>query len=179
MTGRKSTIMKKMPKYTLNYCMLFIIIFNIILFTNPNKSFGLDSSIEENSELLCDVYEFEINNEDSVDDYINVTAESAIVMEYDTGEILWEKNSSSSMYPASITKILTAIVAIENIDNFNETITISKNASGRNNSFFRFDTGDEISLIDLLKASLISSHNNATIALAEYVSGSVGQLLKI
>jgi D-alanyl-D-alanine carboxypeptidase (penicillin-binding protein 5/6) len=179
MTGRKSTIMKKMPKYTLNYCMLFIIIFNIILFTNPNKSFGLDSSIEENSELLCDVYEFEINNEDSVDDYINVTAESAIVMEYDTGEILWEKNSSSSMYPASITKILTAIVAIENIDNFNETITISKNASGRNNSFFRFDTGDEISLIDLLKASLISSHNNATIALAEYVSGSVDDFVKL
>jgi len=179
MIVRKSAISKKIPKHIFNYCLVFLIILNIIFFTNPRESFSSDSGIEENSELLCDIYEFEINNEDSTDDYINVSAESAIVMEYGTEEIFWEKNSSKSMYPASITKILTAIVAIENIDNFNEITTISKNASGRNNSFFRFNTGDEISLIDLLKASLISSHNNATIALAEYVSGNVDDFVKL
>ncbi|MFZ3086201.1 MAG: D-alanyl-D-alanine carboxypeptidase family protein, partial [Candidatus Hydromicrobium sp.] len=98
---------------------------------------------------------------------------------YETGDILWEKNSSKLMYPASTTKMLSSIVAIENIDNFEEITEISKNASGKNHSAFRFRTGDKISLIDLLKAALISSHNSAPVALAEYVSGNIEDFVKL
>jgi serine-type D-Ala-D-Ala carboxypeptidase (penicillin-binding protein 5/6) len=104
---------------------------------------------------------------------IDINAESAVIIDYRTGDILWEKNSSARMYPASLTKMLSAIIAIENIDDFYETVEISDNAAGRNHSSFTFRTGDEISLIDLLKAALISSHNNAAIAIAEHVSGNL------
>lgn len=112
-------------------------------------------------------------------EHIDITAEAAIIYDTDNGIVLWQKNSLEKMFPASTTKMLTAIVAIERIQDFDEVVRISANASGRNNSFFPFRTGQEITLRDLLKAALISSHNNATIALAEYVSGSEEQFLKL
>ena len=112
-------------------------------------------------------------------EFIDITAEAAIIMDYDSGKILWEKNSSEKLYPASTTKILTGIVAIENITNLNEIVKISRNASGTNSSFFPFKIGDRISIMDLLKAALINSNNNATIAIAEYVSGSEKDFVKL
>ena len=101
--------------------------------------------------------------------YIDTVAVSAIVVDLNSDRIFWSKNPDMLLYPASLTKMLTAITAIENIDDLSKKVKISKNASGINHSSFRFRKGDEISLNDLLKAALISSHNNATIALAEYV----------
>ena len=119
------------------------------------------------------------NNSAENNDKIDITAEAAIIMEYKTGRILWEKNSSGRLFGASTTKMLSTIVVIENIADLNESTKISDTASGRNFSFFTFEKGAEITLMDLLKAALISSHNNATIALAEYVSGSEEEFLKL
>ena len=142
------------------YLLIFLILFSVLFFLNPDK-------------VYCD-------SDDSLyNDKIDIVAESAVIVNYETGDILWEKNSSRSMYPASLTKMLSSIVAIENIDNFEEITVITKNASGRNHSGIRFRTGDKISLIDLLKAALIYSVNNATIALAEYVSGSEEDFVKL
>jgi len=142
------------------YLLIFLILFSVLFFLNPDK-------------VYCD-------SDDSLyNDKIDIVAESAVIVNYETGDILWEKNSSRSMYPASLTKMLSSIVAIENIDNFEEITVITKNASGRNHSGIRFRTGDKISLIDLLKAALIYSVNNATIALAEYVSVNVEDFVKL
>ena len=92
--------------------------------------------------------------------------------------LLWEKNSSEKLFPASTTKMMTGIIAIEEVKNLYDKTIISKNASGFNNSFFPFKTGDEITIMDLLKAALINSNNNATIAIAEYISGSEAEFLK-
>ena len=108
----------------------------------------------------------------------DISAEAAIIVEYDTGRTLWEKNSSEKLFPASTTKMMTGIIAIEEVKNLYAKTRISKNASGTNNSFFPFKTGDEITIMDLLKAALINSNNNATIALAEYISGSETEFLK-
>ncbi|MCE5330397.1 D-alanyl-D-alanine carboxypeptidase [bacterium] len=104
---------------------------------------------------------------------IDTVATSAIIQDYNSGKIFWEKNPDKLMYPASTTKIITAIIAIENIKDLNQKVKISKNASGSNNSRISFKKGDEITLMDLLKAALIESTNNAAVALAEYVSGDV------
>ncbi|MCL5073399.1 MAG: D-alanyl-D-alanine carboxypeptidase [Actinobacteria bacterium] len=112
-------------------------------------------------------------------DFIDITAEAAIIMEYDSGKILWEKNSNEKLYPASITKIMTGIVAIENVTDLNEIAIISRNAAGKNSSFFSFKKGDKISIMDLLKAALINSNNNATIAIAEYISGNEKDFVKL
>lgn len=151
--GSSVPIQKDFKKYCiLVYILIFLIIFSFIFFTFSHK-------------IYCDpdtaIY----------DDRINISAKAAVVVNYETGDILWEKNSSALMYPASITKILSSMVAIENIDDMEAVTKISKNASGKNHSAFRFKSGDSMTLLDLLKASLICSHNNAIIALAEYVSG--------
>jgi len=106
-------------------------LFSVLFFLNPG-------------EVYCD------SDYPLYDDEIDITADSAVIVNYETGDVLWEKNSSELMYPASTTKMLSSIVAIENLDNFEEFTEISKNASGRNNSEFIFRAGDKISLIDLL-----------------------------
>lgn len=146
------------------YLLIFLILFSVLFFLNPDK-------------VYCD------SDDALYDDEIDIVAESAVIVNYETGNILWEKNSSKLMYPASTTKMLSSIVAIEyiekNIGNFDEITGISKNASGRNHSAFKFRTGDKINLMDLLKAALISSHNNAPVALAEYVSGNEEDFVKL
>ena len=128
---------------------------------------SIDSSVNSNNGFA--LYE----------DKINIEAQSAILMDYRTGNILWEKQSKASVYPASITKIMTGILAIENIEDLSQIVLIPESATGVNHSIFRFSKNDSITLLDLLKASLISSHNNATIALGEYISGSDEEFVEL
>ena len=109
----------------------------------------------------------------------DITAEAAIIVECNTQDILWQKNPDAELFPASLTKIMTGIVALEKIQDLNEIIKMPKMTSATNNSFFPLRTGDEISLGDLLKAALINSHNNATIALAIHISGSEEEFVKL
>ncbi|HHT79028.1 MAG TPA: D-alanyl-D-alanine carboxypeptidase [Actinobacteria bacterium] len=111
--------------------------------------------------------------------YIDTVAVSAIVEDYNSDRVLWEKNSDKAMYPASITKIMTAIIVLEEAENLEETIRISENARGRNFSSINFRVNDKITVGDLLKAALVSSNNNATIALAEHISGSEKEFVKL
>ncbi|MDD3629302.1 MAG: D-alanyl-D-alanine carboxypeptidase [Actinomycetota bacterium] len=147
------------------YFLIFLFLSSFFLFQAPQKVFCEPNSTEPNSTL---------NKEE-----INISAESAVIVNYDTGEILWEKNSSKKMYPASLTKMLSSIIVIENINDLEEIIRIPASASGRNHSAFKLKTGDRVSILDLLKASLIISHNNAIVALSEYVSGSSEDFTKL
>jgi len=128
---------------------------------------GMDSFVSSNNGFA--LYE----------DKINIEAQNAILMDYGTGNILWEKQSKESVYPASITKIMTGILAIENIEDLSQIILIPESAAGVNHSVFWFSKDDTITLLDLLKASLIGSHNNATIALGEYISGSDEEFVEL
>jgi len=113
------------------------------------------------------------------DNEVRVAAKSAIVVDFDTGNVLWEKNPDKLTYPASITKMMTAILALENIKNPSKKVRISKRASGTRYSPFTLKEGNKVSLEDLLKAALISSHNGAAVALAESVSGSVNDFVEL
>lgn len=100
---------------------------------------------------------------------------SAILMDYHTGDILYEKNANTLMYPASTTKILTAILAIEHCD-LSEKITASESAitcikSGYTNA--KIQVGEQLSLEDLLYALLLRSANEAANVIAERVGGSI------
>ncbi len=166
--GPPSSLSRRKHKKNLIHIILLVFVFIFVLY-----SFG---NLFITDKIYCNPYK-----QDSAiyDTYININAESAIVINYDTGDILWEKNSRNKLYPASLTKMLSSIIAIENIGNFDEIVEITKNASGRNHSSFKLNTGDDVSLIDLLKASLISSHNNAIIALAEHISGSTEDFIDL
>lgn len=101
-----------------------------------------------------------------------VTALSAVLMDSATGEILWEKNPDLRRPPASTTKIMTAVVALEK-GNLNKKTSISTNAAGTEGSSIWLQEGEKLSRRELLYGALLNSGNDACIALAEAVSGSV------
>ncbi|WP_153464190.1 D-alanyl-D-alanine carboxypeptidase family protein [Sediminibacillus terrae] len=103
-----------------------------------------------------------------------ISSESAIVLEKNTGEIIYEKNAERRMYPASLTKIATAIYAIENGD-LDERVTVSKKASETAGSSVYIQEGDQIKLRQLVQGLLINSGNDAGVAIAEHLSDNVAQ----
>ncbi len=106
----------------------------------------------------------------------NIESEAAILMEADSEQVLYEKNANSQMYPASLTKIATAIYAIEK-GNVNDKVTISSNASSKNvkGTTVFLEEGEKVPLLQLIKGLLINSGNDAGVAIAEHLSGSEEQ----
>ena len=108
-------------------------------------------------------------------DEVSITSKSAILVEVSTGRILYEKRSTEKMWPASTTKIMTAILVIENC-NLADMVTVTESAiAGIPSGYVTCDLqiGEEISVKDLLNALMIKSANDAAYVLAEYVAGSV------
>lgn len=106
---------------------------------------------------------------------VSISAEGGIVMDADSGVILYGKNMHTSYYPASITKILTALLIIENFD-LDDTVTFSHNAvfnveAGSTSA--GMDVGDTLTVRDCLYAMMLKSANEVANALAEYASGSI------
>lgn len=103
-------------------------------------------------------------------------AKSAILIEASTGKILFEKNSDERLVPASMTKMMSMLLIIENIENgvlkWNQMITVSENASSMGGSQILLETGEKMSVKDLFKGVTIASGNDAVVALAEAISGS-------
>lgn len=107
-----------------------------------------------------------------------VTASSAMLVSLDGGGVLYAKNIDERVYPASITKIMTAVVALENIDDLDNTVmTVSQNAIdllyGTDSSTFGLVAGEELSARDMLYILLIHSANEAANVIAEHVGGSI------
>ncbi|QQK75969.1 D-alanyl-D-alanine carboxypeptidase [Salicibibacter cibarius] len=101
-----------------------------------------------------------------------VSAESAILIEAESGRVLWEKDAYSEKRIASITKIMTAIVAIEQGD-LDDSVEISERAAGTEGSSLYLQAGEEVKLEDLLFGLMLRSGNDSAIAIAEHVGGSV------
>ncbi len=109
----------------------------------------------------------------------NIKAPSVILQDYLSGKILYEKNADHSIYPASMTKIMTSIIAFDLIKNdelsLDDKFLISENAwrlskSGYSSMFIMI--GDEVSVEDLLRGIIVVSGNDACVALAEGIAGS-------
>ena len=101
-----------------------------------------------------------------------VGSEAAIVMEAKTGAILYEKNVHEKLYPASITKILTSLIAIEN-NSLSETVTFSKDSVYKiEGTHIARDVGEQMTLEETLYAVLLGSANECAYATAEHVGKS-------
>ena len=109
----------------------------------------------------------------------DVAARTAILQDFLSGEILYEKDADKSIYPASMTKIMTAIIAFDLIKrgdlDLNDKFIVSENAwrlssAGYSSMFIMI--GDEVSVEDLLRGIIVASGNDACVALAEGIAGS-------
>src|SRR5690625_1134938 len=103
-------------------------------------------------------------------------ATSAILIERDTGEILYHKNEHEQLPPASMTKIMTLLLVMEALEqgdlSLDEKVRVSEKASGMGGSQVFLETNEEMSVEDLIKAVAIASGNDASVALAERIAGS-------
>ncbi len=114
---------------------------------------------------------------------IDTKAEQAIVIDFDTNEILFEKNYNLKTPPASMTKILTVYVAFDRLKNtdlsINNECTVSAKAykMGGSRTFLEID--DKVSIDDLLKGIIIQSGNDASVALAECLAGTEEDFAKL
>lgn len=105
----------------------------------------------------------------------NIEAKSALLMEPISGKIIYEKNIDEQFAPASVTKVMTMLLAMEAIDSgkisLEDKVTCSENAKDMGGSTMLLDTGEIRTMEELLKGVAIASGNDAAVAIAEYIGG--------
>ena len=103
-------------------------------------------------------------------------APSCILMEKDTGQILYESNAHEKLRPASVTKIMTLLLVMEALDNgsigWDDTVTTSAAAAAKGGSQIYLEENEQLPLREMLKSVVVSSANDCACALAEHVAGS-------
>lgn len=162
--------------------MLIVYIISVIIFGNdPNSKRLVLNKFHSNNDTH---YSQEwLNEKEQNEDYFLydtvevssdpvINARSALVMDFETGTILYEKNAYRKRPMASTTKIMSAIIALENSD-LDEEVTISGKAAGMGGSVMGLKKNSIVKMYDLLNGMLICSGNDAAVAIAEHVGGSV------
>ena len=150
-----------------------ILLFFILIFIN-SYVFADDLSPADDatdiSEILSDIESIEVNSDTTQTPTINSRA--YVVIDRKSNTILIGKNENQKKKMASTTKIMTALVVIEH-SNLSNTVEISKKAANTGGSRLGLKTGDKITVSDLLYGLMMRSGNDAAVALAEHVAGSI------
>ena len=110
-------------------------------------------------------------------------AKSAILVEASTGEILYSKNANQRLAPASMTKMMSLVLIMENIENgnlkWNDIVVVSKNAANMGGSQIYLEANEMMTVEDLVKGICVASGNDATVALAEKIAGTESSFVKM
>ena len=106
-----------------------------------------------------------------------LSAKSVILMESSTGRVIYENNADLPLPPASITKVMTLLLIMEDIESgkigYGDMVTVSERAKSMGGSTIYLDSGERMSIHDLLKGIVVASANDACVAVAEYLEGTV------
>lgn len=144
--------------------LIFLVIFMASIFL-PNNSMATD--------VKTQIVEYKGEEKEEI--FSNIKAPNLLLAQTNTSRILYERASEEKIYPASITKLMTAILVVENCE-LDEIVTVSENAvksvpSGYVNA--NLQVGEQLTVEDLMYVMLIPSANDAANALAEHVGGSI------
>ena len=116
-------------------------------------------------------------------DSLTESASSSVLMDYDSGQILYEKNMHEQLYPASMTKMMSLYLVLKAIHqgafDWDDEVIASKHAADMGGSQIYLEEGEKMSVLDLFKASTVASANDAITALAEKVSGSESAFVEL
>lgn len=112
---------------------------------------------------------------------INIGSKSAVLMDVSSGQVLYEKNCHDKLPPASVTKVMTMLLICEAIESgkikINDEVTISENAASMGGSQIFLEPGEVQTVDTLLKGISVASANDACVAMAEYIGGSVEEFV--
>ncbi|KMY32280.1 D-Ala-D-Ala carboxypeptidase [Lysinibacillus xylanilyticus] len=154
--------------------MIFIILMYLFVKENP---------LQQLKPEIVDYPQLEMPEKSEINLDVNLHSSNAILVNLDTNKILLDKGSDEIIYPASLTKIMTVLVAIENIPNLQEKIllpkSIFKNLYEENASVAGFLPNEELTAEDLLYGSMLPSGADASIGLADYIAGSESKFVKL
>ena len=124
----------------------------------------------------------EQTNSAPVSDSLNLNCKSAILIEANTGRVLYEQNPDEALPPASVTKVMTLLLVMEAIDagkiKLDDMVSTSERAASMGGSQIFLEVGETMTVEDMLKSVIIASANDAACALAEHVSGSETAFVK-
>lgn len=147
-------------KRFVGFMLLFVLSLNLFALPIFAES-GSKNAAEEYKITACD---------------IELNCNSALLMEAETGEILCAKNENDAASPASVTKIMTLLLVMEAIENGSiskdDTVCVSGYAAGMGGSQVFLEEGEEMTVEELIKCTVIASGNDSAVALAEHVAGS-------
>lgn len=108
----------------------------------------------------------------------NLTAQYAVLMDFETGKVLYDKNGSQKLYPASTTKAWTAYVVLKHVSNLSEVVKI-ENLPTVDGSSMYLRNGESFTVRQLLDGLLVHSSNDVAVVLANYVSGSIEKFAEL
>ncbi len=125
---------------------------------------------------ICCLESYAASWEDNIPALSPLDCKSAVLMEAETGRILYEQNADEALPPASVTKVMTLLLAMEAIEKGNITLdqmlTASEHAASMGGTQVFLEVGEQMSVEDLLKSVIIASANDAAVVLAESIAGS-------
>ncbi|MBE6588679.1 MAG: D-alanyl-D-alanine carboxypeptidase [Ruminococcaceae bacterium] len=157
----------KMKQRMIRITALFLVVVVLVCTSLP---LAAQTTIASDTERAVTVFGIE-------DGTLKLPCKSAILMEATTGVILYSQNAEEALPPASVTKIMTLLLIMEAVDagtvRMDSRVTVSANAASMGGSQVYLKEGEQMSLEDLLKSVVISSANDAAVALAEHLCGSV------
>lgn len=145
-------------------CLILILSINIL------SSSVVFANTTDNENI--NVYEIVQTCSQDVESEIEIESRIAVVYDRNSGKVLWGKDENKRSAMASTTKIMTAIVTLEN-GNLDDIVKISSKAAWTGGSSLNLKTGDEVKLEDLLYGLMLKSGNDAAVAIAEHIGGSV------
>lgn len=168
-------------KYIKALSLSLLLIFSFLMLPFESMALALEDQIKEEqneeSEEKAEEEEQETKAEvaEEKGSMSNIEAKSALLIEPISGKIIYEKNIDEKFAPASVTKIMTMLLAMEAIDSgkisLNDKVTCSENAKNMGGSTMLLDTGEVRTLEELIKGVAIASGNDAAVAIAEYIGG--------
>lgn len=141
---------------------IIFIIFILIIFSFCNNIYAeIDNEEINYNELIYDENDLEVSAEPIKEP--SISSKAAVVIDRKTGLVLYEKNSNDVRKMASTTKIMTAIVVLENTPDLSKTVTVSKKAASTGGSILGLRTNDKITINDLLYGLMLKSGNDTAV----------------
>lgn len=133
-------------------------------------------TVTNNSDAIETNIHAEEDNGQITKDELNLDCESAILIEQNSGQVLYEKNCHEQLRPASVTKLMTLLIIFEGLESgqitLQDKVPCSQNAASMGGSQIWLDTREELTVDEMLKAMCVVSANDCTVAMAEYMAGS-------
>ena len=163
-------------KKIVHICLLIVFFLSVEVLTPACKVRGEDtegnSLTSEETQDLQSAHAPEVSDDYNVD----IKSPSAILIEAESGQVIYEKNCDTAMAPASVTKIMTLLLTFEAMDegkfSLDDTVVVSDHAASMGGSQCFFETGEEQTVQDMIKCIIIASGNDAAVAMAEKIAGS-------